>query len=151
MRHLALAGLFAVLAAGSPRAVSAEPLPACLTDIAVYSLPGASTAFPGAAVLDLDEDPAPPAAPRIDVRWWANPADVDKSGLALVLAYTRDASPSVVRSISRPLPPSARGHQFAAIELPDPAAGRVLSWRAAVLQRGRVLSVLQSPDWNSAP
>lgn len=151
-RGMTAALALAVLCAVAPRPASAAPaapLPACLVDVSPALLPSSATAFSGAAIPDPDADPSPRV--RFDIRWWANPADIDKTGLVLVLSYTRDAAPTVVRSLTRPLPPAARGHQTAVLDLPDPSAGPVLAWRAAVLQRGRVLSLLQTPDWNSAP
>ena len=84
------------------------------------------------------------------VHWWANPVDIDKSGLVLLFSYTQDHMPDRVLNISRKIPASARGHQQSSFAIPA-AGGRVLAWRATILQRGRPLSILQSPDWMSSP
>lgn len=123
-------------------------LPAALVGVEQYSVPSSGVRFGGPGVLGMDDDS--PADECFLVRWWANSANIDKAGLVLLLSYTLDSAPSRVLNLTRPLPSSVRGNQTASFTLPAPS-DRVFAWRAVILQRGRPLSILQSPDWNSAP
>lgn len=132
-------------------ALAAAPtiLPAALTGVEQYSVPSSLVRFDGPGVLGMD-DASAASDECFLIRWWANSANVDKSGMVLLLSYTFDSAPSRVLNFSRPLSPSARGNQTSSFVIPPPAS-RVHSWRAVLLQRGRPLSILQSPDWNSEP
>jgi len=124
-------------------------LPASLTSVDCYLLPARSGSFGGGGVFS-SRDRSSAASPRATVHWWANTADVDKSGLVLLFAYTLEYAPSRVRNVVRPLPAAASGRQTADFAVPGDA-GRILSWRADLLQRGRPLSSLQSPEWEALP
>lgn len=139
----------------APRPVAAPALaapgvlPAALVGVEQYSVPSSRVRYDGPGVWDMDKASDAPDECFL-VRWWANSANVDKAGLVLLLSYTLDSAPSRVLNLTRPLPSSVRGNQTASFTLPGPSA-RVFAWRAVILQRGRPLSILQSPDWNSAP
>lgn len=124
-------------------------LPACLTSVDCYALPSSRTSFGGAGISN-PHDATPAVSSRVTVGWWANAADVDKSGLVLLFAYTQEFAPSRVRNVARPLSATARGRQTADFAVPG-NAGRIVSWHASLLQRGRPLSTLHSPDWTQTP
>lgn len=124
-------------------------LPAALVGVERFDTPSSRIRYAGPGVWDMDAPESSPGESFL-VRWWANPSDIDKSGIVILLSYTLDSAPSRVLNLSRPLPPSARGNQSTSFELPADAS-RVFSWRAVLMQRGRPLSIMQSPDWNSMP
>ena len=114
-----------------------------------YALPSQRTTFAGAGV-HSPYDTRSAISPRVTIRWWANAANVDKVGLALLFAYTQEYAPSRIRNVVRPLPPNASGHQTLDFTVPG-NAGRIVSWSATLVRRGYPLSTLQSPDWAQTP
>ena len=139
----------AVLAAAC--GTSSAAVPAALTGVDSFFDAPRGESFSGASVFADDGFAvAGGGAEVFEVRWWMNPGQVDKQGIVLLFSCTREDFPDRISDVSVPLSARHQGYQTTRVELP-PDGGRVLAWRALLLQRGKPLSLLKSPDWSATP
>ena len=141
---------FAALAVACGVARAAAPTPAVLLGVESFQSAPSAEIYAGASVFADDSPGAAPETENFEVRWWMNPAQMDKAGIVLLFSCTREDYPDLVADTLLPLSPRLQGNQTTLVRLP-PDGGRVVAWRAMLLQRGKPLSLLKSPDWSATP